>query len=121
MRLRRSFKATNVVTNGDFSKGTTGWNATNSTITATDNILRVTGNGSDINPRCNQIIPPLVSQQNKKTYIRTYARVTSADCERIWMYWNVAGASRVKHPPGCFFYSPGGDYNRTQIDNSPNS
>ncbi len=42
MGLRRSFKATNIVTNGDFSKGTTGWTAdAGVTISALNNELTI--------------------------------------------------------------------------------
>jgi hypothetical protein len=40
------FKATNLVTNGDFSNSTTGWIVNGGTISAINNILTVLGNGS---------------------------------------------------------------------------
>lgn len=75
---------TNLVTNGDFSNGVTGWSTARSTSTTSANTLINTGNGSHIFPYIRQVInivvPPLT-----KFYISGSIRVTNAACSNLKM------------------------------------
>lgn len=53
-------QATELVTNGDFSNGTTGWTASNSTLAAADGRLSVTSTGTSVASRATQTISGLV-------------------------------------------------------------
>jgi hypothetical protein len=80
----KGMTATNLVANGDFSAGTTGWAATNSTLGVSGDVLSVTGNGTALNPRVYKAINTTTSP----IYIRLRIRVTNALCTRIWIYWS---------------------------------
>ena len=62
--------ATNKITNGDFSNGTTGWGVMNSTLSTTNNTMSITGvgGGGDTNSRMSQSISiaPVIG---KKIYV----------------------------------------------------
>jgi lysophospholipase L1-like esterase len=77
------YPVTNLVANGDFSNGTTGWSGnTASTISATSNVLSVKGTGTS-----NQAYTSLTSTKKLllgiKEYISAYVRVTNSDCTKI--------------------------------------
>lgn len=70
------FPATNLVSNGNFSNGTTGWTPQNSTLSAAANTLSIVGNGGSpfvtgLTPIGNKIV-------GHKYYYRVRARVTNA-------------------------------------------
>jgi hypothetical protein len=67
--------ATNLVQNGDFSNGTTGWTNNNSTLSVASNTLSIIGNGSSNLVRANQ---PNIFANNQVYYVRMRARVTNA-------------------------------------------
>ena len=74
--------ATNLVTNGDFSNGTTGWSSVHSASIVASNKLTNTGSGTDRYPRISQTIPtPYVS--GNKIYVRAKLLVTNANCQSI--------------------------------------
>ena len=50
LTLNEVFKDQNIITNHDFSNGTTGWTTNGSTITASNNILTITGTGVNYFP-----------------------------------------------------------------------
>ena len=81
---------TNQVTNGDFSNGTTGWTASNSTLSALSNTLSITGNGGASSANCltNQ---PITG--TKKIYIAAKMRVTNAVCQEVSIYNYTGGGS----------------------------
>lgn len=84
MGMRRSFNVTNIVTNGDFSKGTTGWAAGASVVTAALNHLIITGNGgSSFVPALNNTFIPAVT--GKKLYLRGVMIPKSADCKSVFL------------------------------------
>lgn len=93
---------TNFVTNGNFVD-TTGWSAYYATLTAASNILSVTGNGANADPRVYQgTSVPAIS--GKKIYYRTKAKVTNANCTSILIYLTdgantVTGASVAVNNP----------------------
>ena len=72
--------AEQLVTNGDFSDGTTGWTAVNSTNTASGGILTNTGDGTSVNPYA------FLRQtyiNGHKYYATSKVLVTNAVCSRI--------------------------------------
>lgn len=72
-----SHDAVNLVTNGDFSNGVTGWTAANSTLSALNNILSVTGDGSGSVPQTHNITPtPAIP--TKKMYALAKLKITNA-------------------------------------------
>ena len=83
---RTEFDATNLVDNGDFSNGTTGWSAKNGTISATNKVLTLTGNG-DTNTI--QVRPEIIYSHklnlNSKIYAKTRIRVTNAGASAFWL------------------------------------
>ena len=75
---------TNLVTNGDFSNGTTGWNAQASTLSASNNTLIITGNGASPEPSAYRGIG--VQQNNDKLFVKISAKVTNSELPRIDFY-----------------------------------
>lgn len=77
----------NVVKNGNFANGTTNWSALpSSSLSATNNTLTITGIGSYTSSTCYQLHNIDLIKQNDKIYIKSYARVTNADCTALSMY-----------------------------------
>ena len=74
--------ATNLVTNGDFSNGTTGWTALNSTISASGNVLTITGNGLGTTPRSGSSIGTFASGKN--VYFILNARSRNANAQNLY-------------------------------------
>lgn len=73
----------NSVANGNFANGTTGWNAANSSITASNNTLSNTGNGGSANPYFKTSNTIIASVHGKKIYSKARVRVTNANCLSI--------------------------------------
>ncbi|WP_434351029.1 hypothetical protein [Trichococcus flocculiformis] len=82
---RTEFDAKNEVVNGDFSNGTTGWTASNGTISAANNTVANTGDGSYISSRVQQIKP---IENGKKYYAIAKVRVTNANCTSLKLDFN---------------------------------
>ncbi len=91
-RLRRLSPTTNVtltnlVTNGDFSDGTTGWTASNGTGEVVENTYRHTGNGATSYPYVRSTLPSSVIDRVYAATLRF--RVTTTDCLRlVWQFGN---------------------------------
>lgn len=83
MGLRRSFKPTNLVQNGDFSKGTTGWLPLRATATAANNVITVQGDGTNNLPLIRPVTPFINNVTNSKIYISMKVRVTNSDSTKI--------------------------------------
>lgn len=82
----------NLVTNGDFSNGTTGWDAYLGTKSATDGILNITCSGSQAQSFGQSWFSPTVSPAaNHKIYVRISVRVTNSVCSSIRFF--LAGTS----------------------------
>lgn len=78
----------NILTNGDFSNGVSGWSATGSTNSVADNKLLNTGNGSISNPFFTATtIAGIVSN---KYYVKYKVRVTNSECSALQC--KIAGA-----------------------------
>lgn len=72
--------ATNIIKNGDFSNGTTGWAAYGGTISAADNTLTIIGNGVSSSTNTWQTASWML---NHIYYIRAYVKALSSDCTSI--------------------------------------
>jgi hypothetical protein len=74
--------ATNIITNGDFSNGTTGYGAAGGSIAVASNIMSFTAGGSSASPFVYQVssTPSVVGH---KIYYRYPMRVTNAVCQSI--------------------------------------
>lgn len=70
----KKFDFSNAVTNGDFSNGTTGWAADSSTVSATNNVATITGNGASAYPQIGKTTSYAIGN---KIYARYYARITT--------------------------------------------
>lgn len=79
MGMRRSFRPTNIITNGNFAKGTTGWAAFNGTISVANNMLTGTGNGGSATPDTTSDSAVDVVT-NKKIFMSALLKVTNSDC-----------------------------------------
>jgi hypothetical protein len=87
--------ATNLVTNGDFSNGTTGWSANNSTISTSANTLINTGNGSGQFPRTNG---GSIFANNQTYYVRMRARVTNSNAVEMFIGHGPSAIARITVP-----------------------
>lgn len=81
----KGLSAVNIVKNGNFANGTTGWTAGNSNISVSNNTLVVTGNGNGAYFSVSPSLPKIYN--GRKYYLVTIAKVTSAGCTalRIWL------------------------------------
>jgi hypothetical protein len=86
---------TNLITNGDFSNGTTGWSANNSTISTSANTLINTGNGSSQFPRTNG---GSIFANNQTYYVRMRARVTNSDAVEMFIGHGPSAIARITVP-----------------------
>jgi prepilin-type N-terminal cleavage/methylation domain-containing protein len=86
----------NLVTNGDFSSGTTGWSVVYSSNSVVDNILLNTGSGYNMGPILDNINFSTVDISHKY-YARYIARVTNSSCTNLWVAFDgtTAGADNV--------------------------
>lgn len=86
--------ATNLVTNGDFSNGTTGWTNSFSSLSVASNTATVTGNGGASSARLEQA----ESVTNGiKYYLRARARVTNSLATSISLIlWNAVSAQEAQ-------------------------
>lgn len=72
----------NLVTNGDFSNGTTGWTAFNGTHVVANNIYSITGNGISRFVYTEKSLPT----KNSKYYIKLKFRVTNTSATQIYVH-----------------------------------
>lgn len=90
----KGLSAVNLVKNGNFVNGTTGWTGAGSIITANNNTLFVTANGSSNTPyvKTGTLIPSVVS--STKIYARSKLRVTNSVCSKLnfGVYYGNTGA-----------------------------
>ena len=70
----------NEVVNGNFSNGTTGWSTTYSSITASNNKLTDTADGTNANASTNISVP---TKTTNRYYYKANIRVTNANCTQI--------------------------------------
>ena len=95
----------NLVVNGDFSDGTAGWIALNSTSSVENNILRNTGDGANRNVggiREDKIY--LKAGSNNRKYLRAELMILNDDCDDMSLYFSRdAGAPGGKFIHGDSF------------------
>ena len=72
---------TNLVINGDFSSGTTGWSNDGASLSVSNNTLSASGSGASANPGTSQIIGTVTT--GSKYYLRAKVRVTNALCTSL--------------------------------------
>jgi hypothetical protein len=85
-------KIQNLVTNGNFANGTTGWSFNGSTGSALNNILKNTGNGTSVQGSSFQILTGKAIP-GKKIYCRASMRVTNSSCTQLRMYIYKSGGT----------------------------
>lgn len=82
-----AFKATNLMKNGDFSNGTTGWTAQGGTASVAANTLSVTGNGTlGLVGTYNAVGYRYLGKAGHKVYMRARVRVTNATANSLRIY-----------------------------------
>lgn len=74
---------TNKIVNGDFSNGTTGWAGIGASISAANNTITNTGNGTSVNPRMEQKI---TLDTSHKYYVAAKLRVTNNLCSLLGIF-----------------------------------
>ena len=75
----------NLITNGDFANGTTGWNSEEGVSTVSSNILTNTANGTAAYSRINQLID-VTANENDYIFVISKRQVTNSDCESLVMF-----------------------------------
>lgn len=81
---------TNLITNGDFSQGTTGWIPGSANLSVIGNTLSVAGNGGSATASASQI-PSLLT--GSKYYVKAKVRVTNSTCIAIFVGTDINGNS----------------------------
>ncbi len=75
---------TNIVENGDFKDGFSGWIGSTAVISVSNNTLTVTGNGIGRYPSSYSPIKA-APIEGKRYFVRGSIRVTNAECELMWI------------------------------------
>jgi len=73
---------TNIVSNGNFASGTTGWSNYFSTKAAVNNILSVTGDGNGNSPYCYKNTG-IAAANGKKVFVSLKYKVTNSSCQKV--------------------------------------
>jgi hypothetical protein len=98
--------ATNLISNGNFANGTTGWvNGNGISVSASNNTLTLTATGSTAYPYAKSNSAKIVPT-NSKWYISTLARITNSNCNSLICYApyigtqspTIIGANIVNNP-----------------------
>jgi hypothetical protein len=84
-QARRTRTLTNLVSNGNFASGTTGWDPTNATLSVASQILSITGNGGGSAPFIVRS-PIQTATAGQQYYMRAKIRVTNALCTILRLY-----------------------------------
>lgn len=95
MGIRRNFRPTNEIVNGNFINGTANWTAIGATIAAADNVLSITAAGTGTSGQSTQITN-VAHTNGKKIYARVKAKVTNSDCTGIYLRIQDASTANVK-------------------------
>lgn len=78
--LNKFINLTNLVTNGDFSGGTTGWTGNFGVASVSQNTYALTGNGANAEPYSSQLHAMIAAN---KYYFKFRVRVTNPNCANI--------------------------------------
>lgn len=89
----------NAVVNGHFTENTTGWSAVNSTLSASNGRLIVTGNGGGAEPQASKSLGTNYIAQNDKLFVSCLFKALNADIERatIYMYGGTGSTSKAQN------------------------
>lgn len=88
---------TNLVTNGDFSGGTTGWTTGNGTMSAVDGAAQHVGNGTGIFNPFYQSVPTPASLIGHKIYTRAKVKSLAGVPSRVSFY-QTGGIAQITQP-----------------------
>jgi hypothetical protein len=105
----KGLTATNIINNGNFANGTSGWYGTNATISVSNNIMQVVPDGSaSIGWLIQNTSYPI--SPSKKYFIKAKLRVTNNDCVRMSVMIRSTGGSgdsiyRITAPVANQWYS----------------
>lgn len=77
----KGLTATNLVQNGDFRNGTSGWSAGGSPLSADNGVLRITATGTTDSPYVSCDL--FTKRRGQKLYVRVKAKVTNSECQYI--------------------------------------
>jgi hypothetical protein len=109
------FQYNNLIANGDFSNGVTGWTGNKGTLSVSNNTASLVSNGTSVIPYIQQSLPALVGL-NKTLYIMGKFRVTNPDCSslRLNVYTGSESvvASSVTNPVQNTWYTASGIVNK---------
>lgn len=94
---------TNLVTNGDFSNGITGWYGSNSTISVANNTMTSTGNGGAA--ACVTYQALTSKKVTQKLYVRIKMRVTNSVCNNLGFSIGGGGHTLKSHPTANEWYT----------------
>lgn len=88
-------KSANLIQNGNFANGVSGWTSGDSTINANNNVLNCVGNGSSDNPRFYQNIGVSKAQ---KLYVRLKFKINSSVCSKATIGFEGSTNTIVDNP-----------------------
>ena len=74
----------NSVENGDFSDGTTGWSEVNSSLSESNNVLSITGDGSGASPRGRQVDTKVNASTGDLIFLYAKVRITNSESTQIY-------------------------------------
>jgi hypothetical protein len=95
----------NLLTNNDFSNGTTGWTAQQASISVNSYIGQTTGNGTGRYPGIFQ--QGIVASNTQKFYVRVKVRATNSSCTELnFSIQQNAGASFISSVFPAYTYNP---------------
>lgn len=83
----------NEVANGNFADGTSGWSGTNATLTASNNVLSVIGNGVSNVPLVDKSTNINLINTNQKIYVSAYIKITNSNCSSATIQLRYSGGS----------------------------
>lgn len=114
MGIRRSFRPTNLVTNGNFINGDN-WTPSGGTESVANNIYTFTGNGGNTYPYSAQTVASIVV--GRKYYLSCKARVTNAVATTIALQYYSTPRIAVNYPVINQWYKITGVITATETGN----
>lgn len=97
----KGLTATNIIKNGNFLDGTSGWGAhdDSATLSVSNNTLIATGTGNSANVLCHQGFNANILQTGHKYYVRAILRVTNSECTGIMIQFRSSALLEVASQP----------------------
>lgn len=93
----KGLTATQLVQNGNFANGTTGWIKVNADLSVNNNILSMAGQGTHNSVYINQTVSNTGFNVGNKLYAKLKIRTTSTICNRLSVYYNESVGRYIKH------------------------